>query len=267
MRLASILLLAPLAFASVTAAYAADPAGHQLAAHRATYDLKLAASKTVQAANGSMTYEFLDKCEGWATQQRLDMTVTNEEGQAIHMLSDYSTFESKDGLHMRYRMKQTTDTAVTSEVEGESSLAAVGGAGTATYTLPHPATLPLPTGTLFPTAHTVALLGAAESGAKFLALPLFDGTSAKGPEDSSIVMNAWVPDSETLTKQSSLAGLASGKFHIAFFDHGPEAVMPDYEVSMRYFANGVADNLLMNFGDFSMAGSLKEFKLVPPACG
>ena len=267
MRLASILLLAPLALASAAPSFAADPAGHQLAAHRATYDLKLAASKDVQAATGSMTYEFLDKCEGWATQQRLDMTVTNGEGQDIHMLSDYSTFESKDGLHMRYRMKQTTDTAVTSEVEGESSLQATGGAGTATYTLPHPATLPLPAGTLFPTAHTVALLVAAEGGVKFLVLPLFDGTSAKGPEDSSIVISAWTADSEALTKQPSLARLASGKFHIAFFDHGPEAVEPDYEVSMRYFSNGVADDLLMNFGDFSMAGNLKEFKLVPPTCG
>ena len=238
-----------------------------LAAHRATYDLRLAAAKSggVQGATGSMTYEFLDACDGWATQQRLDMTITSQDGQDIHMLSDYTTFESKDGLRMRYRMKQTTDQAVTTDVQGESTLKSPGGVGEATYTLPHPATLPLPAGTLFPTAHTAALLAAAEAGKKFIALPLFDGTSEKGAEDSSVIMSPW--GTTASSKQPELTPLPSGRVHIAFFDHGPAAIEPDYEVTMRYFANGVADDLLMNFGDFSMAGSLKTFALVPPKCG
>ena len=63
-----------------------------------------------------------------------------------------------------------------------------------------------------------------------------------------------------------LAKLPSGKFHIAFFDRGPESTQPDYEVSMRYWENGVADDLDMNFGDFVMGGKLAEFKLLPGKC-
>jgi len=250
-------------------AWAADLGAMPLAAHRATYALKLSTAKDggVQAATGSMTYAFIDACEGWSTQQRLDMTVTNGDGQDIHMLSDYSTFESKDGLHMRFRMKQMTDAAVTSDVEGESTLDGPGLKGHATYVLPKAETLPLAPGTLFPTAHTEALLAAAVDGKHFLALPLFDGTSEKGPEYSSIVMGGWSPTSTADTKRPSLARLPSGKFHIAFFDHGPDSIEPTYEVSMRYFGNGVADDLLMNFGDFSMQGTLTEFKLAPASCG
>ena len=43
--------------------------------------------------------------------------------------------------------------------------------------------------------------------------------------------------------------------------------MPNYEIGMRYFDNGVADDLAMNFGDFVMAGKLTVFEAKPvPRC-
>jgi hypothetical protein len=35
---------------------------------------------------------------------------------------------------------------------------------------------------------------------------------------------------------------------------------------MRYWSNGVADELAMNFGDFVMNGKLTEFTLRPGHC-
>jgi len=54
--------------------------------------------------------------------------------------------------------------------------------------------------------------------------------------------------------------------HVAFFDHDADGQQPDYEVSMRYWANGVADDLNMDFGDFVMKGRLSELVVVPPGC-
>jgi len=134
-------------------AAAADPAA-PLAAHRALYQLTLdqARGTDVAGATGTMAYEVVDACDGWATRQRLQMTVTNRDGQDIEMLSDYTTWESKDGLNMRFRMRQTTETAVTSEVAGSATLEHTGGPGEAQYTAPETATRKLPAGTLFPTA-------------------------------------------------------------------------------------------------------------------
>jgi hypothetical protein len=265
MRLRRLAVMAAATIGLLSAA-AATARATDLAAHRAVYALKLDSSKggDVTAATGTMAYEVQDACDGWAVRQRLQMTITNREGQDVQMLSDYTTWESKDGLKLRFRMRQTTDQAVTSDLAGNAALDGAGGIGTAHFTAPEDSTKPLPAGTLFPMMHTEALLHAAAHGAKFLALPLFDGTSASGVQDSSIVVSNW--GSILKGGPVDLSTMPSGRFHIAFFNPGPDSQEPDYEISMRYWDNGVADDLSMNFGDFVMAGKIAEFKLTPGKC-
>ena len=238
----------------------------ELAAHKAEYKLTMDTSRggSVTSGSGTMSYEVTDACDGWATRQRLVMLLTNSDGQDIRMVSDYTTYEGKDGLSLDFRMRQTTEQAVTSETEGKATLSRVGGPGTVTFTLPEAKTLPLPAGTLFPTAHTAALLQAAIAGKKFLALPLFDGTSPGGAQDSSVVINGW--GTPYVTKFAPLANLPSGRVHIAFFDHAASSQEPDYEVGMRYWANGIADSLAMDFGDFVMGGKLVSLSVPKPGC-
>ncbi len=246
----------------VAAAAAPEPA-----AHRAIYTLTLGKAKgDVASASGTMAYEVLDACDGWATRQRLDMTITNRDGQDIKMVSDYTTWEAKDGLRLRFQTKQTTETAVTSEVSGDASLPSPGGAGTVRYTLPADTSQELPAGTLFPMAHTEAIIAAAAGGKKFLALPLFDGTSPDGAQNSSVAITSWGGPQPDATKWPDLGKLPSGRVHVAFFDRKETSQQPDYEVGMRYWTNGVADDLAMDFGDFLMDGKLTEFKLQPPGC-
>lgn len=243
-----------------------------MAAHRALYTLNLenVRSGDVSAATGSMAYEVTDACDGWASRQRLAMTLTNRDGQDIQLVSDYATWESKDGLKMRFRMRQTTDTAVTEQVEGTAALDPAGKGGSVHYTGPEEKDVALPAGTLFPMRHTETIIAGAQDGKTFLNLPIFDGTGDHGAQDSFIVMNAWGP---TVTAPfPALAGLESGKVHVSFFDRAAKpspdklAGVPDYEVGMRYFANGVADELHMDFTDFVMRGHLSEFNLTPPHC-
>lgn len=237
-----------------------------LASHRALYTLTLhgAPGGDIVAAKGSMGYEVMDACDGWATRQRLDMTITNSEGQDIQMVSDYATWESKDGLKFRFHMKQTTDTAVTSQTDGTAELSRRGGPGEARYTLPKEKVVPLAAGTLFPMTHTATLIAGAKAGDKIMALPLFDGTDENGAEDSSIVVIDWKQPFET--HWPALSALPSTRVRLAFFDHKPDTVTPNYEVGMRYWENGVADNMQMDFGDFVMDAKMTEFTLLPHKC-
>jgi hypothetical protein len=264
MRLCFLPVLAALGFAALPAR-AADQVP-PLAAHRAMYALTLqqARGAEVSGASGTMAYEVLDACDGWATRQRLEMTISNRDGQDIQMLSDYTTWESKDGLQMRFRMRQTTETAVTSEVAGEASLERTGGPGQVRYSVPEAATKALPAGTLFPMAHTEAILAAARAGKKFTTLPLFDGTSEKGGQDSSVAIVNW--EGPRASKWPDLSALSSGRVHVAFFDRDASSQQPDYEVGMRYWDNGVADDLTMDFGDFVMKGALTQLAILPPGC-
>jgi hypothetical protein len=245
---------------------AADAAALSLAAHRAVYDLTLQSARgDVIAASGRMDYDVTDACDAWAVRQRLRMTLTNRDGQDIEMISDYTTWESKDGLRLRFRLRQTTDEAVTSELSGAATLSRTGGPGEAKYDAPPDTTKDLPAGTLFPMAHTETLLQAAQAGKHFIAVPLFDGTSPDGAQDSSVAIGGW--NKPAANKWPVLAGLPSTRVRIAFFDRSKTTQLPDYEVGMRYWANGIADDLVMDFGDFVMAGKLSSLTLpAKPSC-
>ena len=242
------------------------------AAHRALYDLTMESAKgEITAAHGTMAYEVTDACDGWATRQRLSLTITNRDGQDIDTVSDYATWESKDGLSMRFRMHQTTDTAVTDQAEGDATLESTGGEGTIHYTVPQDVRMKLPKGTVFPMMHTEAILAAAADGKKFITLPLFDGTGDKGAQDSSVLILSWNPTGGA-APDPALANMANGRVRSAFFDRVQSGEKskpdgsPDYEVAMKYWANGVADDLHMDFTDFVMQGKLKEFALQPSHC-
>lgn len=268
LRLFATVVLVSLAPLPCRAANPVPPAAHQ-----AMYELTLdkSTSEDLSGARGTMAYDVADACDGWATRQRLDLTLTNRDGQDVHMISDYTTWESKDGLSMRFRMKQSTDAAVTDQAEGEAHLDSVGGPGTIHYTVPEERDMAMPAGTLFPMGHTEAILNGASEGKKFMSLPIFDGTGTKGTQDSSVVVLGWGPPGPA--PFPALEGLASGRVHIAFFDRGVSdaaatkpAGSPDYEVSMTYWANGVADGLHMHFTDFLMNGRLREFALLASHC-
>jgi hypothetical protein len=237
----------------------------ELAEHRAMYGLSLESARgDVIAASGSMVYEVTDACDAWAVRQRLKMTLTNRDGQDIDMVSDYTTWESKDGLKLRFRLRQMTEDAVTSEVTGDASLERRGGPGEVHYVLPEEVTKKLPAGTLFPMAHTEVLLDAAKAGQKFLTLPLFDGTGAEGAQDSTVAIVGWAAPQDS--KWPTLSALPSSRVRVAFFGREAAAQQPDYEVGMKYWANGIADNLQMDFGDFVMTGKITDLKIPKHAC-
>lgn len=262
------LMLAAILLAGLAArpGVAADAAPLALAAHRAVYALTLQSARgDVVAASGSMAYDVTDACDAWAVRQRLKMTLTNRDGQDIEMVSDYTTWESKDGLHLRFRLRQTTEDAVSSELAGEARLSRTGGPGQARYDMPADTVKALPPGTVFPMAHTELLLEAARAGKRFIAVPLFDGTSADGAQDSGVAIAGW--DQPAANKHEVLAALPSTRVHIGFFDRGKHAILPDYEVGMRYWANGIADDLAMDFGSFVMHGALTSLTLpAKPSC-
>jgi hypothetical protein len=238
-----------------------------LAGHHAAYVLTLNTTRQadVIAAIGSMTYDLTDSCTGWTTSQHLVVDMTDKDGQESRMVSDYATFESKDGTRLDFHSRQQTGNAVTQVLDGTAVLNHSGGHGHADFTNPEKRRVNLPEGTLLPNAHTMAVIAGAMDGKKFLSMPLFDGTGADGAQDSFVVLESW--DRQHTSRWHSLADLPSGRVHIAFFDRNGPSQTPDYEIAMRYFDNGVADNLVMDFGDFAVDGILQQFSLrTPPRC-
>ncbi len=262
---ASAATLAGAASAATPATTLRAPA--PLAAHRALYQLTFASSrggKQISGAQGTMGYEVADVCDGWATRQRLRMTISNSEGQDSDMESDYATWESKDGLNFRFHVIQRSDGTVTNQTDGGAHLTRAGGTGEVAYRVPNTTKVALPAGTLFPMMHTVAVINAAREGKRFLALPLFDGTDKDGAEDSSIAILDW--KQPFATRFPLLTALPNTRVRLAFFDHAPGTQTPSFEQAVRYWENGVADDMIMDFEDFAMHATLTELTPLPRHC-
>jgi EipB-like len=102
------LLAATFLVASTSPGYEAGTAV-PLAAHRALYLMILGnvENSGTTSASGAMEYEVIDGCVGWAVQQRMDVTTPDRDGAETRAVSDYSTWESKDGHEFRFHIAQT----------------------------------------------------------------------------------------------------------------------------------------------------------------
>lgn len=236
-----------------------------LVPHHAVYNLSLQSSLSgsVVAADGTMDYQLNDACEAWATAQRLNVDITNNDGSVSHMISDYVTWERKDGRLLRFGLRQTSNGKLVANIQGQATREP-DGSGWIHYTAPALKIVALPAGTLFPLAQTIALLDGATKGRKFLGAPLFDGTDENGAEDSFAVMGAFgesraerVGDDPSALGSQLLRQVANGRVAISFFDRSnSEDNIPNYEVAMRYWQNGVSDDVAMDFGDFVIRATL-----------
>ena len=251
---------------------AAEPGHERMAAHRAAYRLTLDRTRDsagVADAQGIMLFEVVDACDAWAVRQRFTLVVEDRDGNAIETSSDYTTLEAKDGSRLRFSLTQITEGAVTSRIAGTAELTPAG--GTVRYTEPGTVEEPLPPGTMLPMIHTIRSLAAARAGQRLLIGPLFDGTSDDGAQDTTtIISGGWLAPQPN-APFPMLAPLGSARMRIAFFDRHPAsqgggAGTPTYEVSLRYYENGVADELKMDFGDFTVDGRLVELQEIPSPC-
>lgn len=241
----------------------------RMAAHRAAYRLDIgeARGSGISAVRGAMVFDVADACEGWATRQRMTMTITDRDGQDIETVSDYATYEAKDNSSLRFSLTQTTQGAVSQRIAGEAELKP-DGAGVIRFSEPAGQELQLPAGTLLPMRHTVLAVEAARAGRRLLTAPLFDGTSDDGAQDTTTVISTWAAASGT-PRFPLLADQASGRMRIAFFERGAAtggASQPEYEVGLRYFENGIADEIVMDFGEFSVGGQILELSPLPGGC-
>ncbi len=237
-----------------------------LAPHHAVYDLALSGSPdgATVAASGKMTFEVREDCDAWATEQTLTVDATDRTGHRTATRSDYATFETKDGRSLTFSMTQRDGDRISDTVRGTATRDAPGADVVARFSQPAGLVRTLPVGTLFPMAHTAAILAAAASGRQDLSPELFDGTSADGAQSTYATILSWGPTGAD-APQPALAAVPSGRVHIAFFAAGGHDMSPDYEIGMRYFANGVSDRLDMDFGEFSLHGDLTSLHMLPVA--
>lgn len=240
----------------------------EIAPHRAIYELDLASARMgsqVSDVGGQMLFIWEDSCDGWTVEQRYRTSYVFSEGGQLEQRMSYATWESKDGQDFNFSVRNVTGDMADEEVRGVARI--VGdGSGTAEFRTPKGHEEQLPSGTLFPTAHTLRMLEEAEAGQHFFISMLFDGTELDGLNEISAVIGERQPASAS-NSDNVLLQRPSWPVNLAFFSIADGSSEPTYEMSVTLYDNGIVDGMLIDYGDFVVSATLLELEAVePPDC-
>ena len=267
--------------------------GIDIAGHRALYAMTLDHAKTdsgVTGAHGEMGYQWGESCDGWTVEQRYTLTINYSESQDVKIVSNFVTWESKDGLRYRFNQKETRNGTVDQEIKGSAQLDGPGKGGTITFEKPKPDTMKLPAGALFPSAHTILLIQRAEAGDNFISRQVFDGATVEGAVLVSAVIGPRIdpsklaadaknepsgkPDANATPASTADPSLndpilqrPAWHMRLAFFPADEKAEKPDYELGMLLLDNGISRDMLIDYGDYTIKAKLSKVEpLGKPHC-
>jgi EipB-like len=262
---ATRLALLILAFSS--GAFPASAAVRALAPHRAVYDLTLdkASDRSgITGITGRMVYEFNGSaCEGYTVTFRFVTRINTGESTRVTD-QQTTTFEDAGGKNFSFVTKSYVDQSLDKEVRGTATREG----NTVKVQLEKPDQQSVDLGhTLFPTQHLIDLLDKADVGNTFYETSLFDGSEdADRAMTTNVVIGKKADGGKDDPEAPALASLEKEKVwpvEIAYFDpkKGGGEETPEYRISFKLHDNGVTRDLIMDYGDFSMKGTLVNLKL------
>jgi hypothetical protein len=281
---------------AVNAAGDLKPSAVKLASHRAIDEMKVGDTRSgsgVTDLTGRMVFEISGSaCEGYKQNVRFVMETTNRDGASS--TTDMRSSSWEDGAAGRYgftvsnycdqeqtdstagnalRVTAANDKPAGDKTAGEKApekvvAPAAKGAGEVELTKPAPTQIKLPGKVVFPVQHSMMPIDAAQANKSLLEADLYDGSDRgeKVYATAAVIVKAVKAEPASITAKvknsEKLAGLPSWPVSISYFDKAKENEdsLPVYEIAFRYFANGVSENLMIDYGDFSISGARKEIE-------
>jgi hypothetical protein len=245
-------------------------AAAEILPHRAFYEMQLDEAQTrsnIADVEGFMLFEWRDSCDGWSVTQKLAMTVYYSTGETTDFGWTLNSWEAKNGLKYGFFVRRMQDGQEQQALRGSAELQGAGKPGTAHYTEPERKDLELPAGTLFPTTHTVRALEEAEAGRTLFWSEVFDGSDEKGLFGVGVLIGKRAESPADPDAPKELQGVPSWRMGLAFFPHESKELEPEHEQNVRLYRNGVAEDLVLQYGDFSVRTILKKLETLPaPDC-
>ena len=243
----------------------------ELASFEALYEMTLGGTRpsaNVSDYDGLMSYTMSDTCDGWASSQRTIARIGTLEGDELVSEFTSNSWESDDQTRFRFSSMSKLNGEITREVRGDARREDFSKEGEVVFDKPEAQRAVLPANVYFPNAQTIQALDAARAGARFLSVPLFDGAPENIPYDSVTVIGdgktGVVPGEEEAGK--SLANMKHWPMHIGYHEPDSEDGLPDFEMEMEVYENGVSSDLLIDYGDYTINGRLIELRMVPGGC-
>jgi hypothetical protein len=253
-------------------AHAAALNSSALAAHKALYDIKLAATKSgsqIAGVSGKMLYEWQPTCDAWISNHRFNLYYEYADSPAMQIMSDFSTYEPMDGRSIDFTSQRKRDGQLIEEIRGNASVDQKR-KGAAVYNMPRGLEFDLPEGTLFPLGHTLNVLQAVHDGKKIYNGTVFDGSDADGPIEINAVIGRDLSASEMVKLNESidakLMQSPARKIRLAFFPLSKASESADYEMDIALHDNGVISDMYIEYDDFSITQKLIALEPLESTC-
>ena len=249
----------------------------KLVAHRAIYTMTLDDARPafgITGIDGRMVFEFTgSECDGYSLNMRLVTQMTDSRDQTNLTDLRSSTWEQGDGRKFRFQSEQYLNEKLGDMTVGRAVREKRNEAVKVKLSQPSSAELSLPGPLLFPTQHSLALIDAAEAGQGLFQARIYDG-SEKGRKvyETTAFIGPMVRPSadvelEAAAKGKGLGELASWPVSIGYFESKSGDLTPSYQIDFRLYENGVSRELLIDYGDFSIHGTLTALEyLKAPEC-
>lgn len=242
-----------------------------LASHRAVYDMELddaIGQSGIASLSGRMVYDFSgNACDGYSVSFRFVTEFQDESGGSQITDLQTTSYEAPDAKAFEFLSKTFINQKLSETTRGKARQGTDG--KTVELKEPDERSLSISSSALFPTEHLKRIIKSANAGTRFLAADVFDGSEAG---DKVFQTTAVIGEARQHVKgiSSSAKGLTERlediphwPVTIAYFDpaldDGGEQ-LPVYQLTFLLYENGVSRELVLDYGDFSMKGKLKELE-------
>lgn len=246
------------------------------APHRAVYQVTLeraSPSAGIAELSGRMVYEFTgNPCEGYEQKFRYVTVSKDHEGTVQTGDLRSSMWEDTSGDRLRFSVSQYQNNELASETQGNAGRKAAPERLDVELVKPSRRSLAFPGKVFFPMQHSLAVAEAARSGQSFFAADLYDG-SEKGDKIShvaAVIGRRSEPGDRagppSLPNANQLISVASWPVSVGFFDANSDRTdaVPNAEQSYRFYENGVATDLVSDFGEYALKFDLTELTFLAP---
>lgn len=242
--------------------------------HRALYNLTLLRANegaSLQSASGKLAFEVQGStCEGYTVNFRMATKYGAKEGDPTVIDTRTTTYEGPGALELRHQLREAINGETKQDLKINVDREAPDKAGSGTVSTKPDQPFTVPPGAALPMQHQLKLMTLGEKGGGRDSSIIYDGSDEEksfraisfvGPQKpaGSVARDAANPAA------APLKGLASWPMTISYYPLEGNDETPQYQVSFDMYANGVASNLTLDYGDFALTGTLEKLDLLAPS--
>ncbi len=243
-----------------------------LTPHRAVYEItpvKLSNSSGISGLRGRLVFELGgSSCQGYTINMRFVTQITDQHSSVSVTDLRTSSWESSNSARFRFSSSEYANARLKLVTSGDAERSSENNQIHIKLKRPKAQNIDIPSNVMFPTQHSIEIIRAAILGKAFLQADLYDG-SEKGLKvfsTTAIIGKKRVSGGdglENVKNSEVLNKVNSWPVSIGYFDKDKSVSVPTYQIAFRLFENGVSRKLFIDYGAFSIKGTLKKIDFFP----